>query len=161
MQFGSHFPRLPALLAASVIVLAACSPTSGGQADGDLALDIVTPTDGAEVAQGFEIQVESSVPLGEPETGNHHVHFYFDTDVTDADYQLVYADAAAVDRELTPGEHTIIVSLRNADHSDAGVADEITVTVGEDAGSGGGGDGSGGDGSAPPTDDGSGDPFDY
>jgi catechol 2,3-dioxygenase-like lactoylglutathione lyase family enzyme len=152
LHVGIPSIRTPALLAATIVVLAACNPTSGGEANDALALEIVTPADGAEVEQNFEIQVESSVPLGEPETGNHHIHFYFDTDVTDADYQLVYADGAAVDRELPPGEHTIIVSLRNADHSDAGVSDEITVTVG---------DGGTGDGAAPASDGGSGGPFDY
>lgn len=85
----------------------------------------------------FDIQLESNVPLGPPDTGNHHVHFYFDSDISSADYQLVYGDSAPVERELAAGEHTIIASLRNADHSDAGPSQEITVNV--TGGSGGDG----------------------
>ena len=116
------------------LVLAACNVGGGSvntAENGELRLNVVTPEDGASVSMPFEILAESSVPLGEPETGNHHLHFYFDTDINSPDYQIVYGNAAEVDRELTPGEHTIIVSLRNADHSDAGPNQEITVNVGE------------------------------
>jgi hypothetical protein len=41
---------------------------------------------------------------------------------------LVYGDTTDVS-DLSPGEHTIEASLRNADHTDAGPSDEITVTV--------------------------------
>lgn len=115
------------------LVLAACNVGGGSvntAENGQPTLKVVTPADGAVVSAPFEIRVESNVPLGEPETGNHHVHFYFDTDINSPDYQIVYGDAAQVDRELTPGEHTIIVSLRNADHSDAGPQQTITVDVG-------------------------------
>lgn len=37
---------------------------------------------------------------------------------------------------LSPGEHTIEASLRNADHTDAGPSDEITVIVGDGGGTG-------------------------
>ncbi|MGH2418004.1 MAG: hypothetical protein ACRDFY_06695 [Candidatus Limnocylindria bacterium] len=89
----------------------------------------------------FDITVESNVEIGPPESGNHHVHFYFDTDISSPEYQLVYDTSETVDRDLGSGEHTIIASLRNADHSDAGPMQEITLTVagdGEGGGEGGG-----------------------
>ncbi|MGH2445952.1 MAG: hypothetical protein ACRDGD_07930 [Candidatus Limnocylindria bacterium] len=117
---------------AVAILLTACAAGSGaGAGDGDLALSIASPADGAEVSVPFDVQLDSSVPLGTPDTGNHHVHFYFDTDISSADYQLVYGETGEVTRELEPGEHTIIASLRNADHSDAGPSEEITVVVGD------------------------------
>jgi hypothetical protein len=64
------------------------------------------------------------------------VHLFFDTDTASSDYDLVYGPTGQVTRELAPGEHTIIASLRNADHSDAGPSQTITVVV---AGVGGGG----------------------
>lgn len=133
MQFGHVNLRFAGIGAILALVLAACTASgdTGGGADGDLSIAFVNPTDGAEVEPGFELQVESNVPLDAPETGERHVHFYYDTDINSADYQIVYGDSATIDRELTPGEHTIIASLRNADHSDAGPMDEITVTVGE------------------------------
>lgn len=113
------------------LLLAACNAGTGADAGagGDLTLSIATPADDDEVVAPIEIQLESSVPLGAPETGNHHVHLYFDTDISSAEYQMVYGDSAEVDRELTPGEHTLIASLRNADHSDAGPSHSISVMV--------------------------------
>jgi len=70
------------------------------------------------------------VPLGEPESGNHHAHLYFDTDTASADYDIVYGNAWQVTRSLAPGQHTIIVALANPDHSLAGPTQRITVTVG-------------------------------
>ena len=77
--------------------------------------------------------VESNVELGDPDTGNHHVHLCFDTTSCDEEYELVFGDTFDVS-DLSPGEHTIVASLRHADHSDAGVSDEITVTVGDGGG---------------------------
>ena len=134
MSFGRPDHRGIAIPVVLALVLAACSSgvSGGGAPDGELALDVSVPQDGAEVGQSFEVQVTSNVPLGAPDTGNHHVHLYFDTDISSPDYQIVYGEAAVVDRTLEPGEHTIIASLRNADHSDAGPMDEITVTVTDD-----------------------------
>ena len=140
MRQGTLTNRAPILGATLALVLAACSPAADAGAGDDLTLSIATPADGAEVSVPFDITVESNVEIGPPETGNHHVHFYFDTDISSPDYQLVYANSETVDRELAPGEHTIIASLRNADHSDAGPMQEITVTVA--------GDGEGGEGDA-------------
>jgi hypothetical protein len=125
VRFGNLTFRAPILGVLATLVLAACNPGAGA----DPTLTIVSPADGDELAMTFEIQVESNVPLGAPETGNHHVHFYFDTDISSPDYQIVYGSSATVEPDLTPGQHTIIVSLRNADHSDAGPSQEITVNV--------------------------------
>lgn len=159
MAFRTPTPRL-LVIPTLVLLLAACAPSvEGAGADGDLSLDIATPADRAEIAAPIEVQLDASVPLGEPETGNHHVHLYFDTDIGSEDYQLVYADSAVVERELSPGEHTIIASLRNADHSDAGPTSEITITVADDGGTGSDADeDAGGESAAPASDDGG---FDY
>jgi hypothetical protein len=87
----------------------------------------------------FDVQLDSSVELGEPETGNHHAHLYFDTSTDAADYDIVYGTSWQVTRELTPGTHTITVALANPDHSLAGPTGQITVNVtGSGSGSGSG-----------------------
>ncbi|WP_131981586.1 DUF4399 domain-containing protein [Jiangella ureilytica] len=106
-------------------------------------MEIVEPAGGAEIGVPFTLVVDSSEELGPTDTGNHHVHVYFDGD--DSSYEVIEsgngeeheitADSPALEG-LEPGEHTLNVSLRNADHSAAGADAEITVTVGE-AGSGG------------------------
>jgi len=119
------------------LLAAACGDASAG-GSGSLSLEISSPSDGAQVSSPFTVTVESDVALDDPSTGEHHVHLCLDGADCDAEYQLVYGNTFEVG-DLPPGEHTIEASLRNADHSDAEVTDEITVTVGE------GGTGTGGD----------------
>lgn len=132
---------------ALTLVLAACggddeaSTTSGGE-DGP-SVEIVEPADGAEVGVPFTLVVNSSEELGATDTGNHHVHIYFDGD--DSSYEVIESGNGE-EHEITaespalegvePGEHTLNISLRNADHSAAGAEAEVTVTVGEGGPSG-------------------------
>lgn len=147
MQHRSRPLVLGALAIAVAVVVAACSSGargagSGPQAaggDGQTTIAFATPTDGAQLTIPFDVQLEASVPLGEPESGNHHAHLYFDTSTDAADYDIVYGTSWQVQRPLAPGQHTIIVALANPDHSLAGPTQAITVTVGSgDAGGSGG-----------------------
>jgi hypothetical protein len=161
-----------ALLATLALAAMACSDdddtaTSGGDGGGggggDMTVAIADPTDGAEVGRSFDLTVDSSVPLGETDTGRHHVHLYYDGNTAEGEYDIVYGTTATVDR-LDPGEHTIEAVIANPDHSTTDARDEITVTVGEDAGAsdGGSGDGSGGDATTTTTEDTGDDPaYDY
>ena len=105
--------------------------TTGGQAADAGTFAIAAPTDGATVTLPFEIQIDSSQPLGAPDTGDHHVHLYFDGDTSSADYDIVYGTSEQVTRQLAPGQHTITAALANPDHSLAGPTATITVTVGD------------------------------
>ena len=118
------------LVLALALVAAACakSSNSGSGASGGLSLKISSPTDGSSVSEPFTLTVDSSVPLGDPSTGDHHVHLCFDGASCDTEYQLVYGDTFQV-TALPSGKHTIEASLRNADHSPAGPTATITVTV--------------------------------
>jgi hypothetical protein len=104
------------------------APSGGGNG---ATLAIVTPTDGADVTQPFTLKVNSSVPLGDPETGRHHVHVWFDG--READYKINYSDTFEVEG-LPAGKHVVTAALANADHSLAGPKAEVTVTA---AGAGG------------------------
>lgn len=131
--------------------------SSGGS--GDMTISLTTPTDGAEVGTPFDVEVDSSVDLGEPDTGLHHVHLYYDGATGDGDYDLVYGESFTVERDLGEGEHTVEAVIANADHSLTDARDEITVNV---TGSGGGGTDDGGtDGGGGGTDDGGGYDYDY
>ncbi len=114
---------------AFAVLAAACGDEATAKGDGSATFDITAPADGAEVGSPFTVEVASNVALGDPSSGNHHVHLCFDGKDCDTEYSLVYGNTFDVE-DLTPGEHTIEASLRNADHSDAGVTDTITVTVG-------------------------------
>lgn len=130
----------PALVV--VLALAGCGADGSGNGDdggddtagtsGDgMTLEITAPSDGDEVQVPFTVEFESSEDLGPTEDGVHHVHLFFDGD--DSEYTVVESDSVEV-TDLPEGEHVVNASLRNADHSAAGVETEITVTVG--AGSG-------------------------
>lgn len=128
---------------AMAIAVAACGTGTnaaggaGAAGDAGTTISITTPADGAEVSGPFDVELASSVPLGAPETGDHHAHLYFDSATDAADYDIVYGTSFQVTRALTPGPHRITVALANADHSLAGPTETITVTVtGSGSGSG-------------------------
>lgn len=131
--------RFTALLAVSALAAVACgseaSPSGAGGASDDMTVTIESPDDGAEVAASFAVELSSSEELGPPDSGKMHVHLTYDGN--EDDYDVVESDSYEV-ADLAPGEHTIEATLRNADHSPAGPADEITVTVagGDDGGEG-------------------------
>jgi hypothetical protein len=116
---------VPMFLAVLALVASAC----GGSASGSQpTMTISSPADGATVHQPFTVHVDAGVPLGAPSTGDDHVHLCFDGGSCDTEYTLVYGNSIRVDG-LSAGTHSITASLRNADHSDAGPKDTITVTV--------------------------------
>jgi hypothetical protein len=113
---------------ALALVAAACAGGASAAGGGEPTLRIAAPRDGASVHAPFTVHLDSSVPLGDPSTGEHHVHLCFDGGSCDTEYTLVYGGDIVV-KDLSPGEHTIEASLRNADHSDAGPHTTITVVV--------------------------------
>jgi hypothetical protein len=128
------------------------SPGSGG-GSGGTTVSIVEPADGATIQIPFKLQVNSSESLGSTESGQHHVHLYFDGN--DSKYEVIESDNVEVSSSskavdgLAPGKHELNISLRNADHSAAGADTKIMVEVGGGSGSqppnsGNGGGGGGG-----------------
>ncbi len=145
-----------AALAALALLAAACSDDDdtvagepaaenggdsggGGGGDGDLTVSIADPADGATVEPGFKVEIDPSVDIGEPDSGLHHVHLYYDGNRSDGEYDIVYSadEPWTVDRDLAAGDHTIEAVIANADHSLTDASDQIAVTVGEGAGTGG------------------------
>ena len=128
--------RIVAVLSAFLLLTAGCgggADTGSGSGSGGMSLKITEPAAGAPVTTPFTVRVEASVPLGTTESGEHHIHVWFDDKAND--YQVVEADHVDVmSGALSPGQHVIHASLRNANHSEAGADTEVTVTV---AGAGG------------------------
>ena len=107
-------------------LLAACGGSSGA-AGGSPSVTITSPADGATVGGDVEVAWDSSVELGPPDSGRDHVHVFVDGHSND--YTVVGGNSFTV-KGLSPGEHTLDVTLQHADHSSAGAEDEVTVTVG-------------------------------
>jgi hypothetical protein len=140
-----HLARagLTATGAAAAFALAACGSsgnaadagnagTSGSTAAGGPSISILEPADNATVTEPFTLKVRSSEDLGALATGKDHFHLSFDG--KPQDYTVQTKPQVSID-ELSPGRHTIAVSLQHADHSPVGPRAQITVMV---QGSGGG-----------------------
>jgi Family of unknown function (DUF6130) len=128
-------------------LLAGCGDqSSAGSSSGSdsPSVSITSPSDGDTVGSDFMVIWNSNVSLGDPDTGKHHIHIFVDG--ATSDYTVVGGDSFEV-KGLSPGEHTVDVTLQNADHSPAGAEDQVDVTVSgsgtsspsDDNSSGGGG----------------------
>jgi hypothetical protein len=126
---------LAVALLALMLVSAACGKKSSAAGAGGPTLKISSPADGASVGSTVTVKLDSSVALGDPSTGDHHVHICIDVTTCGSQYVIAYGNSVQV-TGLSAGKHTILASLRNADHSDAGVSATITVTVGAGGSSG-------------------------
>jgi hypothetical protein len=132
---------------AMLATLAACTGPNGatGGDSGELSVLVVEPVSGTTVSTPFTVKVDSSVPLGPSESGQHHVHIWFDDN--ESDYLIVESSTTRI-TDAPSGQHTMHVSLRNANHSPAGAEATTPITVG-----GGGGPApspsAGGDGGSP------------
>ena len=137
------------LVAVLALTLAACAKkddSSAGSGGGAPTIKIVSPSDGGSVDMPFTVEVSSNVALGEPSTGDDHVHLCFDGGDCGSgnSYIIGYGTSIQV-KTLSAGQHRIEVSLRHADHSDAGPSATVTVNVtGTGAGTGTGGNTGGG-----------------
>ncbi|MGH2693771.1 MAG: Ig-like domain-containing protein [Actinomycetota bacterium] len=132
--------KLFAGVAALALVALACGEegssddgAAGGGGGGGPTVEITAPEDGAEVGATFTLEFSSSEDLGPIDTGANHVHVWFDGD--ESKYEVVETSSFDVSG-LSPGEHEITASLRNADHTPAGAEDTITVTLAAGAGTG-------------------------
>jgi hypothetical protein len=116
------------------------APTGSGArgASGALSIAIDEPADGADVSGEFAVNMTPSVEVGEPETGLHHIHLYYDGAKGDGEYDMVFGESTTVTRQLDPGEHTIEAVVVNADHSPTDAHTSITVNVTGGATGGGG-----------------------
>jgi ribonuclease E len=91
--------------------------------NGDLAIEVASPSDGDEVGSSFEMTFDVSVPVGQDEP--HHIHIHVDGAETPT---MIYEDSTTL-TDIEPGEHVIDAILVNQDHSPTDVSDAISVTA--------------------------------
>jgi hypothetical protein len=116
-----------AVLAAGLLVGCGNQSSAGSGSSSDSpTLTITSPSSGETVGSSFTVEWESNVDLGEPDTGKDHVHVFIDGNSND--YTVVGGDSFEV-TGLSNGEHTVDVTLQNADHSPAGAEDKVDVMV--------------------------------
>ena len=122
-----------AVLAAGLLAGCGDQSSSGGSSSGSdsPSVSITSPKEGDTVGSDFMVKWDSNVSLGDPDTGKHHIHIFVDG--ATSDYTVVGGSEYEV-KGLSPGKHTVDVTLQNADHSPTGAEDEVDVNV---SGSGG------------------------
>jgi hypothetical protein len=147
--------------AASLLAVAACGTSTPAASSGSSGssgssssnagsstptLTITSPAAGASVAVPFMLKVNSDETLGATSTGDDHLHLFFDGS---SSYKVMTSDQMKI-KGLSPGKHTIMVTLQHADHSPVGPKAKVTVTVtggsgsSSNTGTSSGGAGSGG-----------------
>jgi hypothetical protein len=107
-------------------LLAACAHESDASGSGSPSVSITSPADGATVGSDVEVSWDTSEQLGPPDSGRDHVHVFVDGHSND--YTVVGGNSFTVEG-LSPGQHTLDVTLQHADHSSAGAEDEVEVNV--------------------------------
>lgn len=123
---------LAAIALAGAALLAGCSSGSGSTGSESPTLTITKPAAGTKVGSSVDVTWTTNVELGAPDTGRDHVHVFVDG--ASNDYTVATGNTFTV-TGLTPGTHTIDVTLQHADHSSAGASDEVDVTVTKSGGS--------------------------
>jgi hypothetical protein len=117
-------------LVAILALLAMTTPTACAQevsASSKHTLAVSEPGTSSEVMVPFTVKVKTNVRLGTPETGDFHIHLYFDDNVN---HYIVLTSEASQVTDAPAGVHVMHLSLRNANHSAAGVETSIQVTIG-------------------------------
>jgi hypothetical protein len=124
---------IAAALAALALALAACGGgTNASASGGQPSVTITSPAAGASVGRTFTVRMNLDFPIGRPDTGRQHIHLHFDGS---SDYDIVYTATHQV--TLTPGRHTIVAVVANADHSETSSKSRtVTVNVGNGASAG-------------------------
>jgi hypothetical protein len=130
---GKRWLALASLVAVPLLVAACASSSgsgssgsgSGSGSNGGATLKITSPANGAKVTTPFTLTFTSNQAIGPTDTGKDHVHLFIDGS---SSYQVVESTTTQV-KNLSPGKHTIMLSLRHADHSAVGPTAKITVDV--------------------------------
>ncbi|NUR28193.1 MAG: hypothetical protein HOV83_20520 [Catenulispora sp.] len=113
--------------AAVIALLAATTQAACGKGSGsDETLTVLEPIAGSIVSVPFTLHLNSSALLGDPASGRHHVHAYFDDQTKN--YLLVDSDNSVINK-APAGKHTLHLLLRKADHSSAGVEVTVELTI--------------------------------
>jgi hypothetical protein len=117
-------------MAAILALLAATTPAACGHEATPAAkatLAVSEPGSTEAVSVPFTVKISTNVPLGTPASGDHHVHVYFDDNVNQ--YTVMTSNTVQI-TSAPAGVHVMHLSLRNANHSAAGVETSIQVTIG-------------------------------
>jgi hypothetical protein len=122
--------RAVAVLALFVPLVVVARPAAG--ADDPMRIRVVAPSDDTVVPTRFPVRIKTNVAIGEPDTGRHHIHLYWDGERDEGEYDIVYKKRFTK-KGLEPGTHTLDAVIANADHSTTDAHDVLQVSVSDEA----------------------------
>jgi hypothetical protein len=133
--------RAAALVAGLALVTVACgddsdtSDVAAPEGDGEFTLEIVSPSDGAEVGLPFTIELSTNAELGPPDSGLQHAHVFVDGDMSN--FEIIDSEAWEIDADspilagVEAGERVLNVTLHTANHEPLGAEHEVTIQLTE------------------------------
>jgi hypothetical protein len=129
----SRIRHLPYFLVAALAVVVAAAlvlaeSTAGPATAAPMRIRVVSPHDGATVTPNFTVRIATNVAIGEPDTGRHHIHLYWDGQRAEGRYDIVYAKTFRK-KGLAPGRHRLEAVIANADHSTTSTHQSLVVKV--------------------------------
>jgi len=114
---GRRAAALIAAFGALALVAAACSNGGGTKTSAasgsSTPVTITSPAAGANVGESVTVKMDLGFPIGTPDTGRQHIHLH-----VDGSSQYTIAYKATQTLHLSPGQHTIVAVVANADHSE-------------------------------------------
>jgi len=130
---GRRVAALMAAFGALALVAAACSNGGGTKTSAasgsSTPVTITSPAAGAHVGESVPVKMDLGFPIGSPDTGRQHIHLH-----VDGSSQYTIAYKATQTLHLSPGQHTIVAVVANADHSETS---EHSKSVAVDVSAGG------------------------
>jgi hypothetical protein len=115
------------LILSSALAAFAMLPVSAVLADDSAgSITILSPKDGAELANGSANKLEYNVTLSP--TGNH-LHVYVDDQAPIVDRKVSNCPCSIDLPDLASGQHKIVIKEATASHALTGVEGSVTVTV--------------------------------
>jgi hypothetical protein len=133
--------RAAALVAGLALVTVACgddgdtADVAAPEGDGEFTLEIVSPSDGAEVGLPFTIELSTNAELGPPDSGLQHAHVFVDGDMSN--FEIIDSEAWEIGADspilagVEAGERVLNVTLHTANHEPLGAEHEVTIQLTE------------------------------
>lgn len=133
--------RAAALAAGLALVAMACGDNGDTadvavpEGDGDFTLEILEPSEGAEVGLPISIELSTNAELGPPDSGLHHAHVFVDGDMNN--FEIIDAETFEIPADspilagVEAGERVLNVTLHTANHEPVGAEDEVTIQLTE------------------------------
>lgn len=133
--------RAAALVAGLALVAGGCgddgdaADVAAPEGESEFTIEIMSPSDGAEVGLPFTIELSTNAELGPPDSGLQHAHVFVDGDMSN--FEIIESETWQIGADspilagVEAGERVLNVTLHTANHEPLGAEHEVTVQLSE------------------------------